>query len=360
MERKSFFRERTAADIRKLELGETSKQRGLVERIADLETGQGLVIRAQIIPGRFFQNVETTEDAARKCYKHGDLVSLSYPETKEDARRCPNIPLAIRAQALSRLQDIREDEINFVGLVTRPNWGDRLRRVTPFVACPEGLRIFAYAETMTAYLDREGKPQRGIKIESYADARRVREEGASMVAEVPSRTAKHPRYKFKLMHVPVIRSPENLATVMTLKPELMQNPLDGEPIKGRTPHSMYNIRYTWERESEGSEVVTYQPHDVAAYVKIAGNFWKSHNMTPMEMNPFILVSKVGAEFYKKLCNNVVIFDPTSKSKEHLRKPYLAEKSILLARAIGRFGHDEFAFWNPERDRKLKEYDWTVR
>ena len=358
-ERKSFFHERTPAEIRGLELSEVYQQRGLVRRISELDAEEGLIVRTQIIPGRFFQNVESAEEAARKCYKHGELIVLPYPQTREEARRCPSIPLEIRAKELSKLKEMKEEAINYVGLVTHPNWGDRTRRITPFVACPEGLRLFAYAEAMSSYIDKDGKVQHGIKIEPYPNARRVREEGASIVAEVPSRTKRKPKYKFKLLHVPVIRSSENLATVMMLKPELMQNPETGEPVQGRTPHAIYSsIRYTWEKESEGSEVVIYQPQDVAAYVKIAGNFWKQHNLTPMEMNPFILVSKLGADFYKKLCNSVVIFDPSSKAKEHLRKPYLAEKSILIARAIAHFGHDNFAFWNPERDGKLKDYDWA--
>ena len=357
---KSFFRENTVTQIRSLEIQETSRQRGLVERISNLEAGHGLVIRARIIPGKFYQNIETGQEASRKCYKHGDLIALPYPQTKEEARRCPDIPLAIRAQALSELEKMKEEEINFVGLSTRPNWGDRTGRVTPFVACPEGIRIFAYAETMTNYIDSEGKVQHGIKVEPYADAKRVKEEGASIVVEVPSRTAKNPRYKFKLLHVPILRGPENLATIMALKPELVQSPITGEPLKGRTAHSLYNIRYTWEDERERSEVITYQPQDIAAYIKIAGDFWKHHNMTPMEMNPFMLVSKKGAEFYNKLCNQVLVYDPSVSGNDRLRKLHLAEKSILIARAIGHFGHDNFAFWNPERDGKLKDYDWISK
>ena len=77
------------------------------------------------------------------------------------------------------------------------------------------------------------------------------------------------------------------------------------------------------------------------------------------MNPFALPSRHQAEFYRKLSNNLLVYDPTLTSKSKLRKPHLAEKSILLCRALAKFGNDDFAFWDPERDGRLKDYDWSI-
>jgi len=82
-------------------------------------------------------------------------------------------------------------------------------------------------------------------------------------------------------------------------------------------------------------------------------------MTTMEMNPFMLVSRLGAEFCNKLNNNVLIYDPTLSGKEKTRKPHIYEESKLIARAIGHFGHDDFAFWDWERDGKPQDYDWSI-
>ena len=68
----------------------------------------------------------------------------------------------------------------------------------------------------------------------------------------------------------------------------------------------------------------------------------------MEMNPFALSSKLEAEFYINLCNNLIIFDPSLKSKDKLRKLNIDEKSILLTRSIGILGHDKTFFWDPNR------------
>jgi len=73
-----------------------------------------------------------------------------------------------------------------------------------------------------------------------------------------------------------------------------------------------------------------------------------------------LFSRKGADIDRRVRNNVLIFDPTLTSKHKLRKLHLAERSILLARAIGKFGHDEIAYWEPGRDGKIKDYDWSVK
>ncbi|RMD66551.1 hypothetical protein D6817_03920 [Candidatus Pacearchaeota archaeon] len=352
MTRKAFFNERSKSEILDLGLREVRRQRGLVELIDSLSSGAGLVIRAQIIPGKFFRNSNTSAKASRKCYKHGDYIPLAHPRTLSKCSESPLIPLQLRAHAFNSeaFRRTREEEINFVGYSMRPGWSDRTRRVFPFVWMLEGARLFAYAENNAG----------GIGVEPYADARRVAREGASVVVEVPSRRRKQERYKFRLEHVPVVRSRYNLASVLTLKPQIIYDETSGAIEKGRTEHDIYNIRYTYEDESEASRQITFYPHDVAAYLGIIKHYLSEHNLTPMEMNPFALPSRHAAEFYKKLCNNVLIFDPSLRSKDQLRKLHIAEKSILLGRAIALFGHDDFAYWDPTRDGRLRDYDWRIQ
>jgi len=338
-ERKSFFRERSVAEIRKLELFQSYKQRGLVGKISDLENNEGLIIQARIIPGRFFSQESTGEDASRMCYKHGDLLALIQPRTRQDAYACRDIPLALRAKTFSQIND-KEAEINFVGYSFWPVQGnDRRRRVVPFVWLPEALRLFAYAE------NRAGS----IEVKPYDDAARVKKEGATVMCNVPSRRKKLPRYHVKMAHVPVRGETERRAVVWSLRSDFEVPP----------EHRQWLMKYNYEGDAEGSDVFTFYPHDIAAYIAIVRDYNKQHNLTPLEMNPFSLFSRLGADFHKKLCNNVLIYDPSVKGNGHLRKLHLAEKSILIGRAIKHFGHDEFAFWNPERDGKLRDYNWQV-
>ena len=351
MGKKSFFEERTIAEIKGMKINKAYNQRNLVRTIDSLDpVEEVLEIRVQIVPGKFYINAENSAQASRKCFKHGNLIVSSHPKTKDACSRCPEIPLAIRARDFSILKEMKEEEINFVGYSIQPNWADRIKRIFPFVFMPEGMRIFSYAETQT----------KGIKIEVYKDAKRVASEGTEAVVEVPSRTGKQGRYKFRIVHVPIVRSPENLSTILTLRSAVLQDEGTGELVKGRTAHEQYNIRYKWKTDREGSNVITFYPHDLAAYIKIAGEELRQHNLTTMEFNPFALTSQHGADFYLKLENNVLIYDPSIKNKDKLRKLHLAEKSILWARAIGIFGHDDIAYWDPSRDGKLKNYDWKIK
>jgi len=358
MEKKAFFKKRTAREITALPIHETAfSARNLVKKIDDLDLEADYIeVRTPIVPGRFFRTKSgkrlTGAEASRKCLKHGDLVRLTHPKTRQECYSCSDIPLAIRARDFAReLEEIKEEDNDFIGYSVQPNWGDRMKRVFPFVWLAEGEKLFNYAENMAF----------GIGVQAYKNSRRVKKEGAGVVVEVPSRTRKRSRYKYRLSHVPIVRSNENLASVLRLRPSVLREEETGELIEGRTPHENYSIRYGWEDEREGSNVITFYPHDVAGYLGIIEQQKAKHNITPLEMNPFALFSQHGAEFYEKLGNNVVIFDPSLITKDNLRPLHLAEKSILLSRGAGVFGHDDFVYLDAGRDGRIRDYGcWSER
>jgi len=345
MARKSFFKERTVAQVRGLNTRDVYRQRGLIERIDGLGADEGIVLHCQIIPGNFFRGVSNSREASRKCYKYGRTLRLKYPGTKEECDSSPLTPLRLREEASSNLMGMNEEEIVYIGYSSKPKWGDRTERIAPFVWFPEALKLFAYSENTSDE----------IKVRIYKDSKRARTEGATVLAEVPSRRKDVAEYMFRLLHVPVIRSQHNLSSVLVLKPALLQE--NARVISQRVPHDSASIRYPYETDPERSEVITYYPQDIAAYIATIRDENKDHNLTPLEMCPFDLFSKRGAKIYIRLCNNLLIYDPTISTKDKLRKLHLAEKSILLARAIGKFGHEEIAYWEPSRDGKLKDYDW---
>ena len=373
MAKKSYFRENTLSDIKSLNVSQAYAQRDLVEKIEDLNPSEdALEIRTSLIPGKFRRG-NSGNVASRKCYKHGDLIALPQPKGLNECYGLDEVPLDLRMQAFSKLQDRSPEEINFMGYSFQPVFGrNKTKRVVPFVWLAEGARIFSYAENYSKFKQRNPHTQNieekmGIKVEAYPDAERVRKEGASVVVDVPSRTEKKSKYKFGLTHVPFIpNNPEhetnyNLATVLSLQPSLLrEEELDETPV-GRTPHAVYDIQYKFADAREQSQVIRFTPQDIAGYLGIIKNqLVDNHNMTPLMFNPFALPSRHQAEFYKKLCNNVLTFDPTLSSKNKLRKLHLAEKSILLGRASGHFGHDDFAYWDPTRDGVYKGFDWRVK
>lgn len=348
MVKKSFFKERDVLEIKSLQPRRAYSPRGLVERIDGLADDEAVEIRNRIIPGKFYRGNIDGREAGIKAHKHGNLVMLSNPKTQHEAYSCNDIPLAIRARDLGKLEEMREEDINYVGYGWYPVQGrDRRKRKVPFVWLFEGQRIFAYAENMAGGID--VMPSGSTREDEENHAKRIAEEGETIVCRVPSRRQKEPRYNLKLHHVPIDGVTERRAVVWSLNSEYEQ---------GRAPAhiTLGNIRYTYKDEREGSDIFTFYPQDIAAYIATIKHFNEKHNLTPAEMSPLALISKRGVNFYKRLCNNTLVFDPTiTGRKDHLRKPNLAEKSILLARATGVLGHDEIMFWDPSRDGKLKDY-----
>ena len=156
-----------------------------------------------------------------------------------------------------------------------------------------------------------------------------------------------------MQHVPVDNGTGKRAAVWGLK-----HKFDSGEEPGHTTYS--DIRYPWESAREGSDVVRFNPHSIAAYIAVVKHYNAQHNLTPLEMNPFALPSKLGADFYKKMTNNVVIFDPTLTGENKFRKLHLDEKSILFGRFIGNVGPQESVYWDPARDGRLKDYNWSVK
>lgn len=372
MAKKAFFQESTIPQVRALNLSQAYSQRNLVQLINNLNpTEDGLLIRAQIIPGKHFRGGLTGAEASRKCYKHGNLIRLPQPQSLAEAYDWDDIPLDLRSIAFSDLEKMKQQEINFVGYSFRPVFGnDRTKRIVPFVNLPEGARLFTYAENISKFMQKNkhsGKSieKHGIKVEEYPDARRVRKEGSNVIVEVPSRSVRQSKYKFGLSHVPYLpHNPQmkenfNLATVLSLGPSMIR---DAEsPVRGQTPHQLYDIQYKYSDSREQSQVIRFSPQEIAGYLGIIKKqLSEDQNITALTFNPFAIPSSHQASFYNKLENNVVIFDPSLNNKSNktqLRKLHLAEKSILLARAIGHFGHNDFAYWDPTRDGLLKDYDW---
>jgi hypothetical protein len=370
-QKKSYFKERTEAEIKKLNPVLTSSVADLVERIEDLDpNSDSLVISdVQIIPTRFFyegKRLLTGAEASAKCRKHGNLLPLKQPRTLNGAYESHSIPLDMRVEAFNQLKKIKQQNNSFVGMSYWPVFGnDKLKRIVVFDSVPRGVRRFSYAENNSSYNDDSGDEKLGIKVKAFADSKRVRKEGATVVVEVPAESEKTPKYRFALMHVPYLpnnpthETNYNLATVLSLKPAVLRDEVNDEALDGRTAHDIFSgIEFKGEEAREDSMVLRYSPLDIVGYLGIIKKqLSEEHNITALMYNPFPLISRHQMDFYLKLANNVLIQDKSLTSKDQLRHLHLAEKSILLSRAIGHFGHDDFSYWDPTRDGIYKNFDW---
>jgi hypothetical protein len=341
--KKLFFRTRTARDIARMSPKKVYSARNLVRRLADMDFDEdSLELRFPVIPsisGDFRSIGLKGSEASRKYHKHGLYVRLDFPITQKDSFRSREIPLKVRKRSLQKLEKMKEENIDYAGVYWRPvQTPDRRLRFIPFAFVLEGAKLFAYSETAT----------NGIEVNSkYTDSRRVSREGGEILCRIPSRTRKKGRYRMKMIHVPLEISEKGTAIATSLKSDFDVSPENRE----------YDIRYTWEYDREASDRFVFYPQDIAGYMKIVRTLNKEHNLAPLVFNPLMFPSRLSADFYRRLENNVIIYDPSMKSRNKLRKLHLPEKSILLARSVGVFGHDATFYWDFERDGKIDSYEW---
>ena len=356
MARKGFFTERTVPQIRDLNTRRVHTQRGLVSRVDDLDpASDGLIIYNQLTPGRFFQGGVDSATASRRNLRKGRYIPLYQPRNLVEALKDPRIPLQFRQESINAaFKGVREEEIQAVGFSFVPIRGKDLKqRQVPFYIGPEGVRIFTYSENAGEHPGVVGE-NAGIEIVPYADARRIAREGGKVTVRVPSRSRKQGKYEMKFTNFPLDSTTDRFhnprAEIWGLNRDYVVWPKD----------AFWRFGYTDGEAWEASDKEQFIPQDVAAYVAVAGReLTQNRNWTPLEMNPFALPSAKQAEFYTKLRNNILMFDPSIDRKDHLRRPHLDEISMLLARQAAVKGHDETMFWDWNRDGKLRDYDWQA-
>jgi hypothetical protein len=308
-----------------------------------LGENEGIELRSILIPQRFLEGGKSQFQASRKNYNHGALIHVDQPRTQGDALNYPEIPLIARMRAFEgAFRNKHEEDLRYLGISWRPIQGnDKVPRIVPFDAVIEGVKLYNYAVQFVG----------GIPVnDKYLNARSVEREGGQVLCEVPSRTEKKSRYGVILKHVPIVDVKEKRAIIWSLSSQYEE---------GREPERttfLHNLRYEWGDTNRSSDIFVFGPHEVAAYLALVRKYWKGLNNTvPLEMNPFPLPSKKWAMFGNKLENNVMIYDPTLKSKDKLRNLHLDEKCILLGRGISTHGSYNTAYWDEGRDGPIKSY-----
>ena len=353
---KPFFRERTVDQIKSLGPADRYIERDLVRRIVDLSPEEAIILRAVLVPGRFhaFKYVETQEDASRACLYHSgeegrenEILYLDQPRTAEQARQTTENPFQVRKRALEALAEKREQEIDLIGRCFRPfarTPDQRLTRI-PFYVDFKGAKIRAYEERET---------EQGAVVDTrYTDVAEVGKQGARIPVRVSSRTSGKKRYPVVLYHVPLIDNPEKRVIAWNIRSQFgnpeSEREADEEPGQSE-----------WARVKYTSDTFTAMPQMAAANFAVIQHYLGQGNLTPMEQCQFALPSRFAVEqIWRKLENNVLIYDKTLQRADRLRKPHLAEKSIILARTMarGNFKPEEIFWWEPRRDGKIRDYAW---
>ncbi len=350
MSKKSFFANRTVPQVKALDTREVYHQRGLVDKIECLNPeSQAIILKAELIPRSFAPGAENSFEVARKFWKHGPYLVLSQPGTIEEALETQYHPLEIRRRDFdSKLRKSKsgkptqEEHIRFLGYSFRPIQGpDKVKRMVPFSRILDGARLFAYASQKAG----------GIEVRTYDDSARVETEGGVAIVRVPSTSEKKERYLMRVAGFPLFDNPEQFSIAW------------GFRTTGRNlpEHKVWTFGYKFKEDTEQSNAVILDDKDVAAAYAIAAHYMvNGHNSVPWEMIPIAKPSESQVSFDFKLGNNVLVYDPTTSTKDHLRQLYMAERSILHGRRVALKGHDETMFWKAGRDSKLTDYVWNLQ
>lgn len=322
MTRKLFFTEPSAAEIKKRQVEEISPQE-LDEALETLD-GKFLLVRGSIVPDEF--------DSHRKFLKHGREIITSRPDTMHKAMEKRQFPYQAKRESVEKMLP----DISYAGWSFRPFSNDRRKRRILFTADFEAAQLYAYAHQSGAR----------IKVKPYADARRVKTEGAEIFAEVPSRTEGHQRYKFKFMAAPVIDSAEKFYIAHNLG----------------TTHSCpdvdFRIRYRYENDVESSQVLNLDAHVGAAWLGVIDYYWSEEkNKVPLNAGQFDIPTIKALEFYKRLAGQTLIQE---EENGRLRKLDKAERNIAIANRLRRVGYDEIFFpaKSISNQVNIRDYDWS--
>jgi len=320
MPKKDFFKESTISEI---------EEKTLVgKHVDELDSREYVILASSLIIPKGYKS-------ARKFMKHGPEVKPRRIYNLEQAVREIRTPVQLREEAFNKIKNSF-----YCGYTFMPTGKDQRKRKVSLVECLEGARISAYAHQV---------PGTEIKIKPYDDAKRVRQDGAEIIVDVPSRETKQPRVKFKLTSVPIIDSPEKYLISLGI----------GSNHSCRSKR--FNIRYRFSDDKEGSGIVNICAHEIAGYFAIIDYYINNKkNLVPLQMSQFAIPSQETVDFYLKLGNNVLVKDQILKTKDKLRKPNRAEKEIALWSFVKKLGYDRTFYSKGSRDGNLVDYNWGIK
>lgn len=283
--------------------------------------------------------IPPTFKTPRKLLKHGNFVKLRTPNSLDEAVERFMFPWILRKEAFDAV-----DSMYNAGYSFRPfgeHQDDKKTRRVRLVECLEAERILAYGH--------QTGPD--IKIEKvYGNASRIPKDGAKIWVSVPSRTIKQDRYEFYLDSVVLDSNDPNKFAIA-----------NGFGSTISMPAKEHNWRHNYYSDKEDSRTFNVFAHEIAAYYKVMFQQSKKRkpNISPIEMSPFPIPTKLTREFYKKLISMVVVVDPNLKNKQKLRILNKAEQEVLLWGLVKKFRYLATMYSTESLDGKLQEADWTL-
>ena len=368
MAKKAFFRERTEAEILKLDVSKINTPVGLVDIIESIDPGkEALLLDFPFVHPDFQEKdlVYGSRRTMRGVVRRGatrtypSYISLKQPRSREDALKETHIPLDARTEAFYRLSLIPEENIFCVGYIRFPITGNvRPPILTSFRDVMDGAMIDSYT----------GKVCKTLPKEFNAGAFVEYDYGPNVFVKVPSKRKGHDKYLVKWSNVATKDVPSKKILAWNTRP--YYGVFDGEGNFVVSPdaepeHKAHNVGHAGNMsEGESFDYFTLYPQGVAAHNTLIRYFMRQSNLIPLQMSQVAIPSYSDASFWNKLRNNVLILE-NSNGQGQVPKPLrIDQKSMLMARRVAKYFRfrlpDEITqsmYWDSERDGRIRDYPW---
>ncbi|MBI5798120.1 hypothetical protein HZA98_04420 [Candidatus Woesearchaeota archaeon] len=323
-EKKRFFREPIKTEIQEFHAVEVEKD--LVETILSIAESDYILLPKGLVPEKY--------PSSWNFLRHGPFVRAGLRERVTSFVKGARVPVDFRIDSFGALESQAYAGYAYSPLTIVPyvHRDTRERRVS-LVECLEGARIDAYVHQV---------PAAHVGIEEYSRAGAVKKDGAIFHVHVPRRIKGMRRYQFNINHVPVIDNADKWGIAWATMTQ-GHDCLRGEYL---------NIRFA----KQDTGVFNWCAHEIAGYFAVIRTLNERGNKVPLQMSQFALPTPLTVDFYKRLCDSVLVHDEELESKDKIRKLNKAEKEILLWGLVGKKGHHPTFF---AKD-KIKDYDWSLR
>ena len=317
--RKRYFREPTIAKIKKdKSLQRVSKN--LVFHILTLNRNNTALVIPPLVP----------KDLAKKLMKKGRTVKFEMEDLETITDLSELDPRTVKENAFDKVPSAYRFGYSFQG--TKSHNPMRIS----LVDCIEAAWIFSYTHQDHPFVP-------SITVEPYTGNGKYtspEREGGQFIVHVPSRgklTRKGqviypPQHKIELESIAIADNEHKIRIAWGLTE--------------KTGHSC---------ESKMYRGLTFPPqplscaHEIAAILGVIEHQAQSGNSIPHHTTPIAIPTELTVDYYMKLIDNCLV-----EEDGKLRRPYMAEKEVLLWGLVHHLDHDET--FNPQGE-KLKNYNF---
>ncbi len=326
-----------------------SVSRNLVERIEDLKEGESLLIMTLLR--------KHPKQTNPNYLKKGTPVVINSPKTQTQAIEWQTygvqflkkdsteaIPLMLRAYAFNQLRAKHPGDLARI-VFSEPQWGKtRYKRVTTPNEVLEGQRIFSVyhqkMEDITAYIycDPEMAPEASI-------------EGGKAIVKMPSRYVDGDEINFTRWHLPVVDNEFKLAITQLYE------------TSGHKSGFEFNfLNFSPKQDPETSTWMIVDRYDIAGELaiikraKLEGIVNAHNHPIPLEMIQFPIFNQEHIDFYKRMLDSVLVWDPIN---EKPRKPRYSEIAKLNFDRVLLRGYYATAFTKANQG-KVEDQNWELR